>query len=429
MKHRSLSWFSATVLLVVAAFFSGCATSTSHRATPPLILISMDAFRWDYCALHPDETPSLHQMMREGVSAQSLVPVFPSNTFPNHYSIVTGLYPSHHGIINNDFFEPPTGRFFHYTQPAIANDPHWWKGEPIWITAIKQGRKSACSYWVGSETEIEGLRPTYWKPFVPDTYRKTPFPARVDEVVRWLRLPADERPAVIALYIEETNSVGHKFGPDSPQLAATLKDLDGRIGLLRARLKKEKLAANLVIVSDHGMTPISPDRVIVIEDYVDPATTQIDFEGPVAGLRPLQGDAQSLVWALSALPHAHAYLTENLPAYFHIDPSNPRNPPVWIVPEEGWEISRRATFERYKPVMNKGDHGFDPSFQSMQGILIAQGPSFRSHGEVIPATENIHVYNLLCAALDLKPAPNDGDDRLAKSMLAPTPAPAGSGAK
>jgi predicted AlkP superfamily pyrophosphatase or phosphodiesterase len=148
----------------LAALALACCNLAASRAAEraPLILISLDGFRWDYCALHPDETPNLRRLAREGVAARALIPVFPSNTFPNHYSIVTGLYPSHHGIINNDMFDSRLGEFFHYKSPAAVHDPRWWGGEPIWVTAVKQGRKSASLYWVGSEAEIEGTRPTFW---------------------------------------------------------------------------------------------------------------------------------------------------------------------------------------------------------------------------------------------------------------------------
>jgi len=407
MKLKSLLLGALSTLALLA----GCATDSTPKATPPLLLISLDGFRWDYCALYPAETPHLRQLQVEGCSARALIPVYPSNTFPNHYSIVTGLYPAHHGIINNEMFDPASQTFFHYNRPASVHENRWWGGEPIWVTAIKQGHPSASSFWVGSEAEIGGVRPTFWKPY---DYT-IPFEKRLDELAGWLRLPADQRPAVITFYLEETNSVGHKFGPGSRELAAAVKLLDGRIGALQARLKSDGQAVNLVIVSDHGMTPISPDRVIVLDDYLDPAFVQVDFFGSAAGLRPRDGNAQSVVRALSALPHAKAYLAQDLPARFHLS-GNARIPPVWIVPDEGWELEARNHFKAVRARYNHGDHGFDPALDSMHGILIASGPSFKN-GVVIDPVENIHIYNLLCAALRLTPAPNDGDDRLVRAFL------------
>ena len=412
MKARFPFPARVVALALIVIGLAGCATSPASKPPPPLLLISMDGFRWDYCALHPAETPHLQQLMREGSSARALIPVYPSNTFPNHYSIVTGLYPAHHGIVNNEMFDPGSRAFFHYNRPASVHENQWWGGEPIWVTAIKQGRKGASSFWVGSEAEIAGVRPTFWKPY---DYT-IPFEKRLDEVAGWLRLPAGQRPAVITFYLEETNSVGHKFGPDSPELAAAVKLLDGRIGAIMERLKSAHQAVNLVIVSDHGMTPISTDRVIVLDDYLYLSTVQVDFFGSAAGLRPLDGSAQSIVRALSALPpHAKAYLSQDLPARFHLS-GNPRIPPVWLVADEGWEIEPRKHFEKVQARFNKGDHGFDPALDSMHGILIASGPSFKG-GVVIDPVENIHIYNLLCAALHLAPASNDGDDRLVRAFL------------
>jgi predicted AlkP superfamily pyrophosphatase or phosphodiesterase len=222
---------SATLALAFAA------SLVARGATPPpLILISLDGFRWDYCAKHPQETPHLRKLAAEGVSARALIPVFPSNTFPNHYSIVTGLYPSHHGIINNDLFDQKTGAFFHYKSPLSVRDPRWWGGEPIWATAVRQGRTSATCYWVGAEAESAGVRPTYWRPY---DYADHPFAARIEEIVRWLRLPEGQRPAVLALYYEETNSIGHRTGPDSAETAAAIRMLDAQVGAITDRLGRE----------------------------------------------------------------------------------------------------------------------------------------------------------------------------------------------
>ena len=383
---------------------------------PPLVLISLDGFRWDYGALHPAETPHLRRLMREGVTARSLIPVFPSNTFPNHVSIVTGLYPAHHGIINNTFFDSALGSIFRYNQSASARDSRWWGGEPIWITAVKQGRASACSFWPGSEAEIGGLRPTYWKPY---DYAGTSFEQRLDELVTWLRLPAAQRPAVVTFYLEETNGAGHRHGPDSPQLIAAITLLDARVGALSDRLRAEGIAPNLVIVSDHGMTSCDAERVLILDDYLDLATVQIDFDETCAGLRPLAGnDVAAMMRALAKIPpqQAKAYRSNELPEHFHVAATHPRVPPVWIVPAEGWHVVRRSLYHKALTHFLRGQHGYDPGFASMGGIFIAHGPAFKS-GVVVEPVENIHIYNLLCAALALKPAPNDGDDRLVKSVL------------
>jgi predicted AlkP superfamily pyrophosphatase or phosphodiesterase len=407
MSRRGFLFF----LGACAALLAGCATRPV--ATPaPLVLISLDAFRWDYCALYPAETPNLQRLMREGVTAKSLIPAFPSNTFSNHYSIVTGMYPARHGIINNTMFEPASGLFFRYNQSASSRQSHWWGGEPIWSTAIKQGGLGGAWFWPGSEAEIGGIRPTLWQPY--DASLR--FETRLDSLVEWLGRVRRQTPVVATFYFEEINSIGHKFGPGSPELGAALKVADAQIGQMQARLQAAGIAPNFVIVSDHGMTPISVDRILLLDDFIAPDDVQVDFDGPVAGLRPLKGDETSLLRALGGVKNAKVYRAADLPARYRMR-DNPRIPPVWIVPEEGWEIYFRSRFETYRGNFNKGDHGYDPAFPSMHGIFIAHGPAFR-RGAKIPATENIHIYNLLCAALNIRPAPNDGDNRLARAALA-----------
>lgn len=385
--------------------------SQEQKVVPPLILISLDGFRWDYCAKYPAETPNLRRLAQEGVQARRMIPAFPSNTFPNHYTLATGLHPSHHGMLNNDMTDAATGDVFHYRNAAANRNPRWWGGEPIWITAERQGRRSACYFWVGSETTINGLRASHWFPF---DYR-VPFAQRVDTVMSWLKLPAAERPAVIAFYLEETNSAGHAHGPDSPELAAAVALLDQCVGTIVDRMQAERIEANFVIVSDHGMTPCTKEDVLILEDWIDATTVQVDFTGAVAGLRALHGDAAATVARLAAMPHARVFLTADLPPHLHIT-ATPRTPDIWILPDEGWHVLRRAEYERNQSRFLRGDHGYDPLLPSMGALFIAHGPSFES-GVVIEEFENVHLYNLLCAALDLKPAANDGDDRLVRTVL------------
>ena len=409
--------FAALVALACGMLAAAGSVARAAETPAPVILISIDGFRWDYCERHPHESPTLRALQREGVHARGLVPVFPSNTFPNHYSIVTGLYPANHGIVNNDFLDAESGLVFHYTQPNAARDPRWWRGEPIWATAVKQGKKSAASFWVGSETAIAGVRPTFWKPY---DY-SIPFPARLDELIGWLKLPPAERPAIVAFYFTETNAAGHRFGPDSPELVAAIETVDRCLGAMVARLRSEKIAANLVIVSDHGMTATARTRALILEDFFPAGSYLVDSDGSVATLRPAgESDVATLLAAAKKIPHAKAYRVEELPARLHMKPT-PRAAPVWVLPDEGWQVVARATFDRftksYAPAdYIQGDHGYDPALPSMHGIFIANGPAFR-RGAEIPDVENIHIYNLLCTLLGLKPAPNDGDDRLAKAAL------------
>jgi predicted AlkP superfamily pyrophosphatase or phosphodiesterase len=400
-------------LVIGLGLLFGISANAAQPARAPLILISLDAFRWDYIASHPDETPHLRQLMREGVSARALIPVFPTLTFTNHYSIVTGLYPAHHGIIANGFFDPQLGEVFNYRLPAAVRDSRWWGGEPIWITAVRQGLKSACYFWPGSEASIGGVRPTFWKSF---DYT-VPFAERLNTLMGWLELP-DERPALVSFYLEETNSSGHYFGAKSAEVTAAIRLLDERVGAIIKRTKAAEIPVNFVIVSDHGIADTDGEtKTTMLDEYVDLTQVQVDFDGPLAGLRARDNDVEGLVRKLRALPpQYHVYRAEDLPARMHLA-GNPRIPSVWVIPEEGWRIQQRSRFIATRDSRLKGDHGYDNAVTSMGGIFIASGPAFKNDGRVIEPFENIHIYNLLCAAMGLKPAPNDGDDRLVKSAL------------
>ena len=395
---------------VLAAWIQlGC--GISFGAPHPLLVVSLDAFRWDYCDRYPNETTNLRRLKHEGASARSLISVYPSNTFPNHYSIATGLRPEHHGMINNSFSDPEVGKDFRHSDSAAATDPRWWGGEPIWVTAVKQGQPSACSFWVGSEAKVAGAQPTFWLKF---DY-SIPFEKRLDQLVGWLTLPEKERPGVVMFYLEETNSVAHKFGPDSPETAKAIQLLDTRIGVMLDKLKDVGVEPNLVIVSDHGMTKVQSDRCVALEDLLDLSKVKIEFDGPQVGLRPLDGNVDQLFQTLKKLPAgAIAYRRENLPAAWHVG-DNPRYPPIWIIPQEGGSISTRKSLLEWLS-HTKGEHGYDPSFPDMQGTLIVHGPDFPSDGRVVPSVENIDLYNLFCAVAHLRPAPNDGGERLVREL-------------
>ena len=249
-----------------------------HRT--PLLLISIDGFRHDY--FDKADTPNLDQLRSGGLQAEGLIPVFPSNTFPNHYAIVTGLYPEHHGIIDNSFYDPVYEAVFDmYIAAEVTND-RWWHGEPVWVTVIKQGGRSATLFWPGSEARINGYRPTFWHPY--DHWM--PHPDRVQRILDWVDMPAGERPDFMTLYFHLVDDAGHDYGPDSPQLAEAVEKVDTTIGVLlrglrdRAVLKK----MHILIVSDHGMADISRERTVNLDDYVD--TTKLRFlrTDPVAGI-------------------------------------------------------------------------------------------------------------------------------------------------
>jgi predicted AlkP superfamily pyrophosphatase or phosphodiesterase len=395
-------------LIALVGVFQPQAAGASQQ---PLLLVSLDGFRWDYLDRFPESAPTLCRLRQTGASVRGLVPVFPSNTFPDHYTIVTGLWPEHHGMLNNTFFDPVRGLFFRNTIPTTVRDPAWWGGEPLWATAVKQGRTSATYFWPGSEAAIQGVHATWWMPF---DY-SVPFEKRLDVVDSWIRSKSPAPPAVTLFYFEETNTVGHRHGPDSPQIVEAIKKLDTQLAALLERFERAGFTPNVVIVSDHGMAAVKPERNVALDAFIDPTAVQIDFSGPVAGLRPLKGSVDDVLRSLEKVPTGvKVYRLTELPARFHLG-QNPRVPPVFVVPEEGGWADTQAGLAQ-KLATTRGEHGYDPELPSMHGILVVHGPAFRSDGFIGERVENVHVYNLLCFAAGLKAAPNDGDDRLIRAL-------------
>jgi predicted AlkP superfamily pyrophosphatase or phosphodiesterase len=392
--------------------------TTAWGADPILILVSIDAFRWDYLEKYSAATPHLRALAADGVRAERLISCYPSSTFPNHYSIATGLRPAHHGIVDNRFFDPVLGAAFDYRSHECVIDSRWWGGEPIWITAVKQGRRSACMFWPGSEAEIAGVRPTFSKTFDG----RLTCAQRVDGLLAWLDLPAAQRPDFCTLYFDVVDHAGHDFGPDAPETAEAVRDVDAAIDRLLTGLAARGLrdTANLVIVSDHGMTATVPDGFVYLDDFVDLEALRVDFAGTQAGLRPRTGTAAELVAKIREARPAHVRvdLREDLPEHLHYS-GNPRIPPVLLLADEGWGVATRQYVANRRKT-ERGEHGYDPALQSMGATFIASGPAFR-HGIVLPPFENIQIYNLLCAVLGLRPAPNDGNDLLVQSALCSPP--------
>jgi len=400
-------------VLAVSLAIASCSISADRR--PILILVSLDGFRWDYLDLV--ETPNLNRLADEGVRAKGLIPVYPSKTFPSHYSIVTGLQPGHHGIISNNMYDVELDAEFHLHDRTAVQDPRWWRGEPIWVTAEKQGMTAATLFWPGSETAIGDVRPTHWQP-----YDETmPFAARVDKVLGWLDLPEAEGPRLITLYFEYPNDISHGFGPEAPETFASIREVDARIGDLVAGIEKRKMSrwVNLVIVSDHGMAEVGPERVVLLDDYVVLEEGEVFEEGAILQIYPHEGRLDLIYEALlGANPHLAIYKREEIPERYHLR-KNPRTPPILGVPDVGWEVATQGAVQGHRFTTLRGDHGQDPADPRMHGLFIAQGPAFRS-GLVIDRFENVEIYNLMAAVLELDPAPNDGDPAALRAILSTT---------
>jgi predicted AlkP superfamily pyrophosphatase or phosphodiesterase len=382
---------------------------------PTVILISFDGFRWDYLSKAP--TPNLRRLMERGVHAGNMIPSFPSKTFPNHYAIVTGLYPGHHGIVANNIFDPATGRTFATTKRDEVRDPMWWGGTPIWTLVERAGVKSAPLFWPGSEAPHGGIMSTYWQPY--DQNR--PANARVDQILTWLDQPAGQRPTFLTLYFEDTDEAGHANGPDSAEVRDAIVRDDSYLGRLLDGLSRRGLAdrVNIVVVSDHGMSAVDDTHVIVADDYVSPDEVVISDINPTLGIFPKAGKEDEVYRRLvNAHPHLKVFKREDIPASWHYR-DHPRVPPILGVADEGWQVLRRSTaasIAAHTMRGGRGTHGYDPQLMSMRAIFIAAGPAFKQ-GVTVAPFENVSLYNVLAKILDATPPPNDGDPAVGGMLL------------
>jgi predicted AlkP superfamily pyrophosphatase or phosphodiesterase len=401
-----LPLLAACVLLAAAP----AGRAPQQRLDPTVILVSLDGFRWDYFGR--TATPTMDRLMARGVRARWMVPAFPSLTFPNHYTIVTGLYPEHHGIVANSIEEPGSGLRFGIHDTAAVRSGRWWGGEPLWVTAERQGVHAATYFWPGSEALIGGLRPSFYKAFD----NRVPGQERVDGVLGWLALPREQRPRFVTMYFSNVDRAGHQYGPDSPQVLEAVRAVDSLIGLLVTGLERRGLLdqVNIVVVSDHGMTGMSPDRVIWVDDYVDPARLDIESDGEELLAWPRGTDTAAIVSALARAPHLTVYTRERVPERLHYR-ANPRIPAIVALADEGWDVRTRAEAEPAR-TFPRGGHGYDNALASMRAIFIAAGPAFKQ-GYTADAFQNVHVYDLLCAVLGLTPAPNDGSADSTRALL------------
>ncbi len=408
------------ILLAALLLLAGCQstkpTENAPSLQPTVVLVSIDGFRADY--LDRYEAPVLARLAAEGVRAERLIPSFPTKTFPNHYTLVTGLYPEHHGIVANTMYDPDFDASFSLGNRDAVADARWWGGEPLWVTAEKQGQRAGIYFWPGSEAAIGGVRPSYWKVFDEDV----PGSARVDELLGWLDRPPEERPTFLTLYFSDVDHAGHDFGPDAPQVAEAIRTVDGYLGRLVEGLKARRLydQVNLIVVSDHGMAGTSADRVIFLDDYLDLEDVRVVDWNPVVMLRPEAGRADAVVEALRTVPHLTVYRREEVPERLHYQ-AHVRIPPVIGLADEGWVITSKDYFERRPTRFDGGTHGYDPELPSMGALFVARGPAL-ARGQVVGPFANIHVYNLMAAMLGLRPAPNDGDLDAVRHVLSPAPA-------
>ncbi len=404
---------------VLLLSLAACATpppdiSSSRAVHPPVLLVSIDGLRDDYLQL--GLTPNLSRMAREGVRAQWLNSSYPSLTFPNHYTLVTGLRPDRHGIVHNTMYDEKLGVFRLSDREAVGNGA-WWGGEPLWVTAEKAGLPTATLAWPGSEAPIRGVQPTRWQPYDGDI----PYETRVDQALGWLAEPESTRPRFATLYFEDLDEESHSFGPDSPQARHALVEADAAVGRLLEGLESRGLldAINIVLVSDHGMAAVPPSQTVMVEAMVDPTDAENITAGQSVGFAPLPGRTQAAeARLLGRHDHYECWRKEELPARWRYG-KHPRVPPIVCQMDVGWDAVRRATLERFPRTANRGSHGYDPMSVEMRTIFMARGPAFRQ-GVVLPPFDNVDVYPLLARLVGVTPVENDGNPQtLLPALKAP----------
>ncbi|HEX4066797.1 MAG TPA: ectonucleotide pyrophosphatase/phosphodiesterase [Acidobacteriaceae bacterium] len=364
-----------------------------------VVLVSLDGFRYDYAKKYGAK--HLLAIGARGASVPAgMIPAYPSLTFPNHYTLVTGLYPEHHGIVGNQFYDPARKERYSYTDPKTNADGSWYGGTPLWSLAEKEGMRSACFFWPGSEAEIAGERPSYYLHYDA----KFPDEKRIDQVVAWLKLPAEQRPHFITLYYADVDHAGHTFGPDSAQTAEAVKYVDALMGTLETDLKALHLPVDLIVVSDHGMEKIEGG-------WID-----LDSYAPLDGFMAV-GDSlyapseQAANFAYQKLKAADGafmvYRRDNVPAELHFN-SNPREGDPVIVARGPYAIRVKAPADREDRAPTVGNHGFDPwMMPNMKAVFYAEGPDIRA-GVVLKPFENVNVYPLIVKILGLESPPVDG---------------------
>lgn len=392
-------------------------SAAQEPRAPVTILVSIDGFRSDY--LGRGVTPNIARLAAGGVTGP-MRPSFPSKTFPNHWTLVTGVVPDRHGIVGNSFVDPqrPTETF-----TMAADDPYWWNGaEPIWVTAERAGIRTATMFWPGSNVAWGGVRATSWPYTVTGGTRPSDWQQfneavsdrqRVDAVIDWMRRPAATRPRFVTVYFEEVDHAGHGSGPDSPQVNEALAAVDRSIGDMVAGLAALDQPANLVIVADHGMAATASTRTIAL-DTVLPATDARAVElGPYAALMPLPGREPAVAAALlRPHPHMRCWRREAIPARLHLG-VNPRVAPFLCLADDGWRIAPTAPTS----ASVGGDHGYDNALTDMRALFVANGPAFRA-GKRLKPFDNVDVAPLLRDLLGLPAGEGlDGDDRPFRDAL------------
>ena len=377
-----------------------CAPLPVHRnAATPVVLVSIDALRAD--VVGSGRMPTLDRLAQQGVQADWMTPSYPTLTFPNHYTLVTGLRPDHHGIVHNNMRDATLGEFV--SKGPSAMDPRWWGGEPIWATLQRHGGRAATMFWPGSGAPIGGRQPRDWRPFDP----QVPAAARVDQVLAWLERPAATRPGLVTLYFDQVDHAAHDHGPFSDGAQAAMAEVDAALARLLAGLQARDLRnrVDLVVVSDHGMAEVAAGHAAFLDDSIDAGAIDEVTRGQVVGLSARPGRERDVDAALLGRhDHYACWRKQDMPAQWRYG-QHPRVPPITCQADVGWDLGLHA--DGLTAPHARGDHGYPPEEPAMRAVFVASGPDF-ARGVRLPPFDNVDVYPLLAHLLGIAPQPGDG---------------------
>jgi predicted AlkP superfamily pyrophosphatase or phosphodiesterase len=387
---------------------------SQEKPDPHVILISLDGFRYDYVQRFQPE--NLQEFIAGGVSANSLIPSFPTMTFPNHYTIATGLRPEHHGIVDNSFYDPIKNDIYRINRRDLVIDGSWYGGTPLWVLAEKNGMKTASYFFVGSEADVQGVRPSYYYDYDGKVNNLT----RVSKVFEWLQMPDSVRPRMITMYFSDMDDVGHSYGAiNDSQLSTRLAQLDRELGALFEGVKSLDQEVNIIVVSDHGMADVPLGNYIALDGITEQISGRVVNSGALAHLYLEDPkDKRKVI----------EQINENAVGFTVFDPSDKkyyrdlsaygdRIGDVIVLADLGYYFIENEEYReviarrmRMDETSVKGTHGYSQEYPEMHGIFYAQGPQLKS-GLTIESFDNIHVFPLICKILGL-PIPDDIDGKL-----------------
>lgn len=421
MKIKMTFLFIAAALMVSCSTFrsefdQGIVKNTKKNLKKPyVILISLDGFRWDY--VERFQPPNLTNFINNGVEAESLISCYPTKTFPNHYSIATGMYPDTHGLVGNTFWHVQNQSVYKIRDRQKVQDGSFYGGTPIWVNASRQGMVTASFFFVGSEAKIQGVRPTYFYNYDG----KITNAERVKQTLKWLQLPESKRPHLITLYFSDMDDVGHRYGPNNDkEINKKLQQLDKELGILFDNVNQLNLPVNFIIVSDHGMKELQTKDLLPIESIANKDLYLTMNNGAIVNIHPRDKKHTDSIFTLlkSKEKHFKVYRTGDVP-HFDRQSTHENWGPIQVVADHPYYFTSQTDINnRIHSKRNiSGGHGFPPKVKDMHAIFYANGPQFKK-GLKIPSFKNIHVYPLICKILGLEiPKEIDGNLNPTKQAL------------